>query len=345
MKKLYLYFCICSLALTSSFCHAATQAEAGRIFIQHQGIIAHSYAPADMSKAIDDAAEGDTLLLANGTYPSRFTISKSISIIGADASYIDCQGNTDCITIKSATTDSLKVNLENLNTSANNGLRVELYNAMEDGTLYSLAHPVKLNLYKSRILEVRTSEGNIAGVNCHFERCLVTFQTGLRHPAQAHFDHSEIMNLGECDNIRANHCYIKVIRDIDNSLVSNSIIDEISSKDYDNNEGVSSTVIVNSLYHATDHVYALQNCNASKEALLGTTIPFTCKYTRNQLASNNYLGTDGTVIGIFGGSIPSNITDANSLIAPTNRPQITNPSVDWDETKTKVKVNAKVTAK
>ena len=345
MKKLYKFICICGLVLTNGLCHAATQAELGRIFVQHQGIIAHSFAPADMAKAIEAAAEGDTLLLANGTYPSRFTINKSISIIGADASYINCQGNTDCITLKSATTDSLKVHLENLNATSSNGLRIEVYNALADGTYYSLAHPIKLSLYKSRILEVRTSEGSMAAVNCNFERCLVTYLTDLRHPAQASLDNSEVMNLGECDNVRANHCYIKSIRSIDNSLIINSIIEDASSKDYDNNEGVSSTVIVHSLYHTTDHVYALQNCYASKEALLETTFPFTCKYTRDQLASNNYLGTDGTVVGIFGGSVPSNITDATSLIAPTNRPKITNQSVDWDESKTKVKVNAKVTAK
>ena len=78
---------------------------------------------------------------------------------------------------------------------------------------------------------------------------------------------------------------------------------------------------------------------------MGTTIPFTCKFTREQLAASSYLGTDGTVVGIFGGSIPSNISDAATLLAPTNRPQITNASVNWDDTKTKVKVNAKVTAK
>ena len=345
MKKFYKYLYICGLALSCSLSHATTTAETGRIFVQHQGIIAQSYAPADMAKAIEAATEGDTLLLANGTYPSRFTINKSISIIGADASYINCQGNADCITLKSATPDTLKVNLENLNATSNNGLRIEVYNALENGTYYSLAHPIKLSLYKSRILEVRTSEGNMAGVNSHFNRCLVTYQTGLRHPAQANFANTEIMNLGECDNIHANHCYIKSIRSIDNSLIINSIIEDISSRDYDNNKGTSSTVIANSLYHTTDQVYALQNSYASKDALLGTTFPFTCKYTRDQLASNNYLGTDGTVVGIFGGSTPSNITDAASLIAPTNRPQITNQSVDWDESKTKVKVNAKVTAK
>lgn len=345
MKKLYKLLCICGLAITSSLSHAATTAETGRIFVQHQGVIAHSYAPADMAKAIEVAAEGDTLLLANGTYPSRFTIGKSISIIGADATYINCQGNTDCITLKSATTDSLKVHLENLNTTSSNGLRIELYNAMENGTYYSLTHPVRLSLYKSRILEVRTSEGNMAKVNSFFDRCIVSYQTGLRHPAQATFNNSEILNLGECDNIRANHCHIMNIRNIDNSLIINSIIEDISSKDYDNNEGTPSTVIAHSLYHTTDQVYALQNCSASKETLLKTTFPFTCKYSRDQLASNNYLGTDGTVIGIFGGSVPSNVTDATSLIAPTNRPRITNQSVDWDESKTKVKVNAKVTAK
>ena len=94
-------------------------------------------------------------------------------------------------------------------------------------------------------------------------------------------------------------------------------------------------MVTNSLYNATDQVYALQDCILIKESLLGTTIPFTCKFTREQLAASSYLGTDGTVVGIF----------AATLLAPTNRPQITNASVSWDDTKTKVKVNAKVTAK
>lgn len=345
MNRLYKFLCICGMMLTATVSHAATTADEGRIFLQHQGVIAHSFAPGEMAKAIEQAAEGDTLLLANGNYASKFTISKSISIIGADASYINCQNSSDCIEIKSPGKDSLKVNLENLNATSSNGLRIEFYNEMEDGTYYTLAHPVKLTLQKSRILEFRTSRADIAAVNIECRRCLVSYMTSLRTPAKASFYNSELINLGDCDNVRANHCYIKNLCGADNSLITNSIIGSISNTDFNGNPGNGTSVVTNSLYNATDQVYALQDCILIKESLLGTTIPFTCKFTREQLAASSYLGTDGTVVGIFGGSIPSNISDAATLLAPTNRPQITNASVNWDDTKTKVKVNAKVTAK
>ena len=95
MNRLYKFLCICGMMLTATVSHAATTADEGRIFLQHQGIIARSFAPGEMAKAIEQAAEGDTLLLANGNYASKFTISKSISIIGADASYINCQNSSD----------------------------------------------------------------------------------------------------------------------------------------------------------------------------------------------------------------------------------------------------------
>ncbi len=346
MNRLYLLLYICGLSLTASLCQATTLAAEGRIFIQHQGVIAQSFEPNEMSQAIEQAAEGDTLLLANGTYNSHFTINKSISIIGADATYINSQSTSDCIVIKSASTDSLRVHLENLNATFDNGLRLEFYNELEDGTLYSMAHPVKLTLYKSRILEFRTSNNStLAGVSITCHRCLVSYMTAFRQPAQAALYNSEITNLGDCDNITANHCYIKDIRGISNSLIANSIIESISSLDYNKNQDEPSTVIVNSLYNSSDQVYALQNSFLIKEALLGKTLPYTCKFTRAQLESNSYLGTDGTVVGVFGGSIPGNITDETTLLSPANRPKITNRSVTWNESKTKVKVNAKVTAK
>lgn len=83
MNRLYKFLCICGMMLTATVSHAATTADEGRIFLQHQGVIARSFAPGEMAKAIEQAAEGDTLLLANGNYASKFTISKSISIIGA----------------------------------------------------------------------------------------------------------------------------------------------------------------------------------------------------------------------------------------------------------------------
>lgn len=360
MKKLYTFLCICGLLLSGSLsiqaaapadaaaqASASTQADAGRILLQHQGIIAHSFAPADMAKAMEQAAEGDTLWLTNGTYPSQFTISKSVSIIGADATYINCQGSNDCITLKSASTDSLKVNLENLNATSTNGLRIEIYNNMEDGNYYSLSHPVKLSLYKSRILEIRSSHGTYAKANISCNRCLITYLTALREPAQALLTNCEVMNLGDCDNIQANHCYIKNLQQIDQSMITNSIIGTISSKDFDGNEGsgTASSVITNSLYNSTDQVYALQNCILIKEPLLGNTLPFSCKFTHDQLVANSYLGNDGTVVGILGGSVPSNITDEATLLSPANRPQISNASVSWEENQKKVKVNAKVTAK
>lgn len=347
MNYLHKILCICGLALFSTWSQAATVAATGRIFLQHQGIIAHSYAPADMAKAIEQATEGDTLLLSNGTYPSPFTINKSISIIGADATYISCQGSNDCITLKSASTDSLKVNLENLNATSANGLRIEIYNNMEDGNYYSLNHPIKLSLYKSRILEIRSSHGTYAGADINCNRCLITYLTAFRQPAKAQLNNCEVMNLGDCDNIQANHCYIKNLKQIDQSWVTNSIIGAISSTDFDGNEGsgTASSVISNSLYNSTDQVYALQDCILIKEALLGTTLPFSCKFTHDQLVSNSYLGNDGTVVGVLGGNVPSNITDETTLLSPTDRPKITNGSADWDESKKKVKVNAKVTAK
>ena len=203
MNRLYKFLCICGMMLTATVSHAATTADEGRIFLQHQGVIARSFAPGEMAKAIEQAAEGDTLLLANGNYASKFTISKSISIIGADASYINCQNSSDCIEIKSPGKDSLKVNLENLNATSSNGLRIEFYNEMEDGTYYTLAHPVKLTLQKSRILEFRTSHADIAAVDIECRRCLVSYMTSLRTPAKAFFYNSELINLGDCDNIRA----------------------------------------------------------------------------------------------------------------------------------------------
>ena len=345
MNKLHTLLCICGLALTSLLCQAATQADGGRIFLQHQGIIAHSYAPADMAKAIEQAAEGDTLLLSNGTYPSQFTINKSISLIGTDASYISCLNNNDCIVLKSATTDSLRVHLENLNTTSSNGLRIELYNDTEDGRYYTLSHPVKISLHKSRILEFRTSNADIVGADIQCHRCIITYMTNLREPAKATLENCELMNLGECDNIQANHCYIKSIQQIDNSLIANSIIGSISSKGYDGNEGTASSIISNSLYNGTDQKYALQNSFLIKENLLGATIPFTCKFNKSQLEANSYFGTDGTVMGVLGGNVPSNVTDEATLLSPANRPQISNGSVNWDESKEKVRVNAKVTAK
>ena len=68
--------------------------------------------------------------------------------------------------------------------------------------------------------------------------------------------------------------------------------------------------------------------------LLNDTIE--CKFSEAELLEKGYVGTDGTVVGIFGGSIPF-------TLAPS-MPRVTEHSIVVDADKKKLNVTLKVTA-
>lgn len=81
MKKIILLIICCLFSAATTVLAQGS----GKIFLQHNGTITKIYDNDGISKAIEAAAEGDTLYLSSGNFNGGITINKSIAIIGTSA--------------------------------------------------------------------------------------------------------------------------------------------------------------------------------------------------------------------------------------------------------------------
>ena len=131
-----------------------------------------------------------------------------------------------------------------------------------------------------------------------------------------------------------NNCYENQVAANGGSVNGNGNSGTIESK-------ISSTVLLNTQYtpyvtYSTSSV--LQNCyylTSNYSDLLSNTCD--CKYDTSTLQSKGYLGTDGTVVGIYGGATPY---DDNMLVLSV--PKVTSSDLQLDMEQKKLNVTLTV---
>lgn len=293
MKKLFLSFV--AVLMVSMTANAIT---INKALLQHNGEVT-LFDGNNIQDAVNAAADGDTIYLTLGTF-KPFTINKKITIRGTgETSIID--GNVSVnIPDQQTLTSTL---LETLAVSGN----VTVSSAVND-----------MILRKCKIANMSFA-ANVDGAV--IDRCYITNELTLSSYIMGmtvvNTKLSAVKaNSGATNNTTFVNC--NVYRLYTNNFagtIINSIIQNLNSYT------IGSTVLLNTLISAginvgsssvTQHCYYEQNYYRLSD---------NCECNIN-LQSNGYLGTDGTIVGIYGGDTPFTLEPSV--------PKVTSSDLDLD---------------
>lgn len=296
MKKLFLFFV--AMLMVSMTANAIT---INKALLQHNGEVT-LFEGNNIQDAVNAAVDGDTIYLTLGTF-KPFTINKKITIRGTgETSIID--GNVT-IDIPNQQTLTSPV-LEALAVSGT----VNVSSAVND-----------MILRKCKIANM-TFGANVDGAV--IDRCYITNTLTL----SSYINGMTVVNTklnrveansGASNNTTFVNCNIWYLRcDYFAGTIINSIL-------YfpNNNRTINSTVLLNTYINnelSIGSSSVMQNCYRGND--VGINYDCECSRDTNYLQTNNYLGTDGTVVGIYGGDTPFTLEPSV--------PKVTSSDLDLD---------------
>lgn len=303
MKKiLFSVVCLMNVGMQSMMAQVAVAA------LHHEGNVT-IYPAAKIQDAIDAAVKGDTLYLSEGVF-GGFTIATPIAIIGAGQT---TSISTDVTIGKSGTTIEGGLLLSGLNFVQNvknkysiDGLRIIQCTIggdlgfTHDSMIYS-----NIEVFFSHVkgeVDLYTSVKSLTVVNSK------VFQVGSDGAT------SGAVSFLNCNVKNSRSTYAGP-----DNVYSNCIV-----------ETVVSSTFLNCLYN-THSSGTLSNCYQTLFTLdedLNSPLP------DEELRANGFLGTDGTVVGITGGSTPY------TLVTPTK--QVIEHDIEVDNAARKMKVTLKL---
>ena len=320
MKKTILLSVCLFVASLSTF-----GASLSSIMLQHNGSVT-MYESDKMSSAISAAVKGDTIYLSEGSFVGDFTINKEITIIGAGQLTI-VQGN---ITIAIDNTPSLTAHL---------------LDAIKVPSSFNVTVTKAIKNLKIRKCYFYSFACNASVTDLNIDRCNMNNFNPNTYVKSGNLLNCYISTVGYANGmlntINYINCNINNLENYGNTMAGtfiNSIINGYQGySDFKNCSFINTAHPSNFSFDASS---SRQNCYAGGYSFTQYTEEKTGVqyYTVDSdwLESNNYKGTDGTIIGMFGGSIPYSLVP--------NVPTVTESKVTVDTSTKKLNVTLKVTA-
>jgi hypothetical protein len=300
------------------------KAQTAKVALQHNGNVT-LYDSDKLGDALTASVDGDTLYLNEGRFAGEVNITKKVSIIGSgtntiltgavkisipgspnltshllDALYLDNTGITVTLPLKGLKIRKCQFFGLNFNALTEDITIDRCYSRGNDVKSFLLSSNVKrMNVINSKILYLR-GDAEYAG-DANFINCNIY----------------QLYNYSSTCRATYMNCILRSWN--------------YASSNYD-----SSTTYVNCLCGQNSYVKSVnQNCwNYSNTGILNNSTD--CSLSDDQLRSNNYLGTDDTVVGITGGATPF-------TLVPTV-PKVSDYTIKVDTQTKKLNVNIKVTA-
>ena len=298
MNKILLTLtCVFGLSMT------ALAVQNSAVMLQHKGNIT-TYEPEQVNDAIADAADGDVIYLTAGDFPG-FTINKQISVKGSG--------------MQTVIKGTVKVENENPDVILNNVFigYMQINGTGPDISMYVNSHVKGFRLSQCRIVNgiryMAITEDSYID-RCEIQTCAVGLSIDGTYEEIVTVDevtstyrrsylqgltitNSDIRSLNGRNNISQDvcfiNCYIYSGRQ-EFSLCGVKIINSIFRR-Y-GRIGLYKSVLINSSY---GEVNLDSDCT-----LTGCYDVIIDDYTSEDIATNGYLGNDGTVIGPMGGNTP-----------------------------------------
>lgn len=335
-RIIFTILCIFTIALT---CYGQ------KVTLQHNGKIVGFFSNSDgtcLTEAFEHAEEGDTLFLSQGDYYLPI-IDKAITIIGVGASECAIRENfalREPIKIQAKTNSTIsQINLE--------GISLDDVSVGPNYSSEDIGKIENINIKKS-ILRRGLSAGGYDDLgNLTFESSKLIGSTNvytLKNLIFRNCDISYISSAGSKTTLpKYLNCDIVNYKG-DKALCINCIIGQVGKGVTDYLE--TGHILINTLYHKIENYDPTKNCiqqdsYATEEAIASNVDEWGSNnkliITEEQLRQNNYLGTDGTIIGKSGGARPFNLD--------MHIPIVTKNNFSIDQNNKKASINVSVTAK
>ena len=297
-----------------TICINANADSGAKCLLQHKGSV-QFFDGDKIEAAIKAATDGDTLFLSEGLYPG-FTINKKITVRGAGQ--------------ESKIAGYVKINISNNPTLTQTIL--EWVNLVETNNIAIETPMKKLKIKQCTFysLNANTNIENALIDRCHINGSINGFKSvnivnskihiaGYENSGQEYLN-CNIMGIkyvGKYTNCIIQDCYatgnyIPIIKSFFKNCLfkDDSILSNLSS----------SSSAINCWYNSS--IYIKRNT-------------FNCSLGKYELEEKGFIGTDGTVVGIEGGSAPFTLEPSV--------PKVTNSTVAYDAVNKLLKVNLTVT--
>lgn len=280
-----------------------------KCLLHHQGTV-KVFDGEKIEAAIKASADGDTIFLSEGTFPG-FTINKKITIRGAGQ--------------ESRINSEIKINLNNNPTLTQTLL--EWLN-MDTNSITVESSMKKLKIKQCTFASLRTAANNIEDVlvdRCFISDCIRGFKSAAIVNSKIYYAYDD------CGHEYFN-CNIQSISGRDLSGKFTNCIFGGGTSYY-----ISNSFFSNCLFKDG---YSLESSSSAKNCWVdnGFILSYTthdCSFGKYDLEDKGYIGTDGTVVGIEGGSAPFTLEPSV--------PKVTNSTVAYDAANKLLKVNLTVT--
>lgn len=341
MKRFTLF--IITLTLTILQIAAQDTSIKGTITLSHQGNET-DFAYNEMIKVMDAAADGDTVFLSTGYFQGDFIMTKKIAFIGSGADRDKGWNNCTCYEGKIVVNlpeetkltarlfDGIYFNNSNTNIAFKSSIdNVIFRKCYWNNNIFSTDKSISYLLIDRCYCNLNFGGGNLRKM---IVRNSIVDETPYSSSLSAN------MLFYNC-NIHSNRGY--GINGMNNKYSAhffgtfyNCILNSYDYYMADPGDFSAITVLINCLYSAEedyiDDGCTLQNCYIYTDNSNNNIF----NLTKEELLSKNYLGKDGTIVGIYGGKNPYTLNLGNKEV--TNK-------VHLDRDKKQVQFNIKVTEK
>lgn len=328
MKKVILFVMMCVCALS------AYALENAKCYLEHEGNVT-TFDASKIADAIEAAVKGDILYLGEGQYPG-FTLNKEITVrgVGADKTKVSSSVTiaipgtpeitqdllfgfsfTDLyLTSKMSNVSIKKCSFSSFNISADN-TDILIDRCRISGTFYFESYIKSLSVNNSKIGQIYTYYASYSG---SYHRPDDNVSTFVNCNIRSLYNYDEGMIKGTFINC--------IIKEREYSSSSNS---------QGNGYSFGHCIFANCLFAWN---IVLSNTSTKQECYVDNNFTMEnmeCSYDTETLTTKGYLGNDGTVVGIYGGS--------NPFTLDLNLPRITTSKIALDRENKGLNVNLKVT--
>ena len=287
--------------------------------LNHEGTISTFYGSQAWKNAHDAAANGDVITLSSGTFVA-VNITKAITVRGAGMGI-----DSTAVSEPTVITGDFTINIAE---PGSNRLTLEGIYSNHTITYYNVVNPLFL---KCRLKEVTSyNSGENVLKDASFIHCRIAEELRLAYNSSASCVNSVIQypysSSGTTSNFEfINCCLIGDIGGVFSSSFKNCII-----SDNNNNHWITSSCTAYNCICLTANNYFRYITNATNKSLTEYATLFKT-YTGAALnnldsetfeltdaAKTQYLGADGTEVGIYGGNLPFDPTPSNPQITKCN---------------------------
>lgn len=289
---------LCFLSLTVS----TATAQLPQITLQHAGGV-KLFDSSQMTQALAEAVDGDTLSLSEGGFTGGFTIDKAVTVVGSGQTSI-INGNVaigipGTKTLTARTLDALKITGDITNKLAVVGLNIRKCN-FENISFAGDADKVTVD--RCRCYDTFTLSASVKDILVTNSKIWILKGYG------ATLNATKIMNCNIykiCGNYSEPTYYEGTFK----GTVINSIVNgSTGSYSYVGPSAIFVNCLLNNYYNYLTRYSTQQNCMYSNNSVLDNKME--CPSDADVMLNNGWLGNDGTVVGIYGGNTPFTLEPA-----------------------------------